>query len=272
MLKARKLRWQFVWMTALIVLSPLGLLRNDICCEQHLDLRNAHPCVAHCLGTDFLGRDMLWRLLCGGCVSISVGITATAIALIIGTSVGMISGYVGGVADRLIMGTVNAIGALPLILLTLLFLIFIGNSMFVLCLAIAFTEWLTLARVIRSSTQDLRQRTFVQCATALGQSHSKILISHIFPHLIPILSDYALLLMSNAILLEAFLSFLGIGVQPPRSSWGNMIVDGARTLNAHPWQLLLPSACLFFTLLSLTTLRSGGDSAMQVDKNNDELQ
>ncbi|MDR2576516.1 MAG: ABC transporter permease [Puniceicoccales bacterium] len=250
-----RLRWQWFWLGILAVASLLGFFYQSAGYEQHLGLRHAGPSWEHWLGTDLLGRDLFMRLLCGGHVSLCVGIVASAISLSLGTAIGMLSGYVGGRTDRFLIGCVNAFCALPLTLLTLLFLIFLGNSIWVLCLAIALTEWFTLARVVRSSTRDLRNRTFVQSAYALGQSHFRILCRHIFPHLLPILADYALLLMANAVLLEAFLSFLGIGVQPPRSSWGNMIVAGVRTLNEHPWQLIWPSLCLLCTLFALTTLR-----------------
>jgi oligopeptide transport system permease protein len=222
---------------------------------QDLSLRFTGLSLAHPLGTDALGRDLLLRLLRGGQVSLIVGAVAAILALFIGTTVGMISGYVGGRVDRLLMGCVDVFYALPVTLLMLLFLVFVGSGTGVLCLAIGLTEWFALARVIRARTLDLRCRTFVLAASAIGQSHRRILLDHILPHLIPMLSDYALLLLSNAVLMEAFLSFLGLGVRPPGSSWGNMIVDGTQTLGEHPLQLLLPATCLVLTLLSLQTLR-----------------
>ena len=210
--------------------------------------------MTHWLGTDALGRDMLLRLLRGGCLSLSVGFLSAAIALAMGTAVGVVSGYGGGSIDRYLMGLVDVLCALPITLLTLLFLIFFGKSLPVLCLAIGLTGWFTFSRVVRSLAADLRSRTFILAAKGLGQSHLSVICRHIIPNLLPAIGAYGLLLLPDAIITEAFLSFLGLGIPMPRSSWGNMIVDGIPFLQLHPMQLVWPAVFLMVTLLALTSL------------------
>jgi oligopeptide transport system permease protein len=203
---------------------------------------------------DAFGRDTLLRLVSGCRVSFTVGCAAALLALGIGTAVGLLSGYFGGSIDRCLMGCVDVLYALPLTLIVLLFLVFIGSGTCVLILAIGLSEWFTLARVLRATTLELRCRTFIQAARAIGQSHLGILCQHILPNLRPTLANYFLLLLPNAILMEAFLSFLGLGTPPPASSLGNMIVEALPLMHGHPLQLLLPSALLILTLLALHTL------------------
>jgi oligopeptide transport system permease protein len=167
----------------------------------------------------------------------------------------MVSGYGGGLLDRLLMGTVDVLYALPVSLLTLLFLVFFGKGLPVLCLAIGLTGWFTFARVVRARSRDLRKRTFILAARGLGQSHCAVVLRHVLPNLLSTVGDYALLLIPNAVLMEAFLSFLGLGVPPPHSSWGSMIVEGVPLMGQHPQQLAWPTLFLVTTLLALTTLR-----------------
>jgi oligopeptide transport system permease protein len=250
------LRWQWVWIVSLATACAMTLLLPDsIALEQNISLRHAAPNAAHWLGTDMLGRDLLIRLLCGARVSLAVGLGATALALAMGTAVGMAAGYLGGIVDCLLMNLVNVLHALPLTLFVLLLPIFFGRGIVVLCVSIGMVEWLTLARVVRARTLELRGRTFIQSAIGLGQSRLGILRLHIFPNVRPLIGRYVLILLPNAILMEAFLSFLGLGVPPPLSSWGSMIMDAVPTMGIHPAQMLLPSALLLITLLAFSTLR-----------------
>jgi oligopeptide transport system permease protein len=233
------------------------LLPPSAACAQDLSHRCAAPSAAHWFGTDALGRDLLLRLLRGGAISLAVGFSAAAVSLAVGAAVGMASGYGGGAVDRCLMGTVDVLCALPMSLLTLLFLIFFGKGLPVLCLAIGLTGWFTFSRVVRARTMELRRRSFILAARGLGQGHCAVVLRHIFPNLLPTIGDYALLLLPDAILMEAFLSFLGLGVPLPRSSWGNMMVEGISSMQRHPMQLVWPSAFLLLTLLALTTLGDG---------------
>ncbi|MDR2663956.1 MAG: ABC transporter permease [Puniceicoccales bacterium] len=249
-------RWQWVWLSALTLACLLSLLFPAAAANgQDLSHRWGTPSAAHWLGTDQLGRDLFLRLLRSGAVSLSVGISAAALSVLIGATVGMVSGYGGGLLDRLLMGTVDVLYALPVSLLTLLFLVFFGKGLPVLCLAIGLTGWFTFARVVRARSRDLRKRTFILAARGLGQSHCAVVLRHVLPNLLSTVGDYALLLIPNAVLMEAFLSFLGLGVPPPHSSWGSMIVEGVPLMGQHPQQLAWPTLFLVTTLLALTTLR-----------------
>jgi oligopeptide transport system permease protein len=249
-------RWQWLWLFGLSAACLLSLLFPAAAANgQDLSIRWGMPSTAHWLGTDQLGRDLLLRLFRSGAVSLSVGFSAATLSVAVGAIVGMASGYGGGTLDRFLMGTVDVLYALPVSLLTLLFLVFFGKGLPVLCLAIGLTGWFTFARVVRARTSDLRKRTFVLAARGLGQSHCAVVLRHILPNLFPTVCDYALLLIPNAVLMEAFLSFLGLGVPPPHASWGSMIVEGVPVMDRHPLQLIWPTLLLVITLLALTTLR-----------------
>jgi oligopeptide transport system permease protein len=250
------LRWQWLWL-ATLALACLGtlLLPGHASLAQDLSRCHAPPGAAHWLGTDLLGRDLLLRLLFGTRLSLAVGIGATALAIALGTALGTLAGYCGGAVERLAMRLVDVLYALPLTLLVLLLCAVVGRGFAVLCLAIASLEWLTLARVVRTQTADLRRRTFVRAAIAMGQSHRAVIGLHILPNLLPLLGRYALVLLPNAILMESFLGFLGLGIPPPQSSWGNLLVEAIPHMQRHPLSLLLPVLCLFLTLLALVSLR-----------------
>ncbi|MDR0340155.1 MAG: ABC transporter permease [Puniceicoccales bacterium] len=250
------IRWQWLWLFGLSSICLLSLLFPAAAANgQDLSIRWGTPSASHWLGTDQLGRDLLLRLLRSGAVSLSVGFSAAALSIGVGVAVGTASGYGGGFLDRILMGTVDVLYALPVTLLTLLFLVFFGKGLPVLCLAIGLTGWFTFARVVRARTLDLRKRTFILAARGLGQSHCAVILRHVLPNLFPVVGDYALLLIPNAVLMEAFLSFLGLGVPPPHSSWGSMIVESVPVMGRHPLQLLWPTFLLVVTLLALTTLR-----------------
>lgn len=251
-----RFRWQILWIGGLLFFS-IGsyLIFPEAPLLQHLQLRSAGPSWSHILGTDALGRDVLARVLEGARFSLFIGAFSTLISILIGSTYGSISGYIGGAVDYWMMRLVDVIYALPLTLIVLLLMIYFGNGLVVLCLAIGLTQWLTLARVVRAQTLDLRQRTFTESAYVLGQSHWKIIRLYILPGIAPLIGAYALILLPEAILLEAFLSFLGLGIPPPYSSWGNMIVEGSHLINSNPLQLLIPALFLVLTLWAFTTLK-----------------
>ncbi|MDR1438077.1 MAG: ABC transporter permease [Puniceicoccales bacterium] len=227
---------------------------KDWSTTQDLSMVSVGPSRWHVLGTDYLGRDLLARLLCGGKISLSIGLFATAIATFIALVVGLLCGYVGGKLDYWIMRMVDVFQTLPTTLLTMLLMVYFGTAMWTLCVALGITAWFTFARVIRAQTQSLRSCQFVQSSLGIGQSHWRVLLLHILPSLWTTIRHYAILLLPKVILDEAFLSFIGLGISPPHSSWGNMIVDGVHVMQSHPLQLFFPSLFFVITLLAITSL------------------
>lgn len=225
--------------------------------EQDLALGAVAPNAEHWFGTDVLGRDLLTRTLQGGRISLMVGLIATAVSLGVGVLYGTISGYVGGWADRLMMRLVDILYALPFVIFVILLMVLFGRSMFLLFAAIGLVEWLNMARIVRGQVQVLRKQSFVDAARSLGQRTSAIMRLHLLPNMLGVIIVYATLTVPNVMLLEAFISFLGLGVQAPDTSWGDLIKEGASVMETHPWQLIFPASVFALTLLSLNFLGDG---------------
>jgi oligopeptide transport system permease protein len=215
------------------------------------------PAASHWLGTDPLGRDLLSRMLYGGRVSLLVGLAATAVSLLIGVLYGATSGYLGGRADALMMRVVDILYALPFTVFVIILMVFFGRNFLFLFLAIGAVEWLTMARIVRGQVLTLRHREFVEAAVVMGLPMWRILLFHIIPNTLGPVIIYATLTVPRVMLLEAFLSFLGLGVQPPMSSWGLLIKDGVDTMEEYPWLLLFPSVAFSMTLFALNALGDG---------------
>ncbi|HQL94540.1 MAG TPA: ABC transporter permease, partial [Candidatus Hydrogenedentes bacterium] len=211
----------------------------------------------HWLGTDPLGRDLLARLLQGGRVSLLIGLSATAVSLLIGVLYGGVSGFAGGRADALMMRVVDILYALPYTVFVIILMVFFGRNFIFLFLAIGAVEWLTMARIVRGQVLSLREREFVEAARALGLGRARILVRHILPNTLGPVIIYATLTVPRVMLLEATLSFLGLGVQPPMSSWGLLIKEGVETMEEYPWLLLFPSIAFSATLFALNALGDG---------------
>jgi len=224
---------------------------------QDTALGAAPPGTAHWLGTDPLGRDLLSRLLYGGRVSLLVGLAATAVSLLIGVLYGAASGYLGGRMDALMMRLVDILYALPFTVFVIILMVFFGRNFLFLFLAIGAVEWLTMARIVRGQVLTLRHREFVEAAVVMGLPMRRILLRHIIPNTLGPVIIYATLTVPRVMLLEAFLSFLGLGVQPPMSSWGLLIKDGVDTMEEYPWLLLFPSLAFSMTLFALNALGDG---------------
>lgn len=224
---------------------------------QNLLLGAQAPSWNHILGTDILGRDLFARLLYGGRISISIGILASGISILIGLIYGSFAGFMGGTTDRIMMRIIDILYPLPFTLLIILVMSLGGRHLTLLILTMGCVKWLTMARMVRAQVMNLKLSTFVQCSQGMGQSAFGIWCKHVFPNLVSILLVYGTLLLPNIILEEAFVSFLGLGVQPPMSSWGVLILEGARQMETCPWLLLFP--CLFFSL-TLFSLNFLGDS------------
>ena len=232
--------------------------------DQNLDLGATPPSAAHWLGTDIFGRDLLTQVMYGGRISLAVGFIATAVALLIGVTWGATAGYVGGRVDAVMMRLVDILYALPFMIFIVLLMVVFGRNMLLLFLAIGAVEWLTMARIMRSQVQSLRQQEFVEAAISLGLSPAVIIRRHLIPNALGPIIVYTTLTIPSVMLLEAFLSFLGLGIQPPQTSWGLLISYGAETMEEFPWLLIFPGLALTLTLFSLNFLGDGLRDALDV--------
>lgn len=231
---------------------------------QDLDLGATPPSAAHWLGTDIFGRDMLTQVMYGGRISLAVGFIATSVALLIGVTWGAIAGYVGGRTDAVMMRLVDILYALPFMIFIVLLMVVFGRNVVLLFLAIGAVEWLTMARIMRGQVQSLRQQEFVEAAVSLGLPPSTIIRRHLIPNALGPIIVYTTLTIPSVMLLEAFLSFLGLGIQPPQTSWGLLISYGAETMEEYPWLLIYPGLTLTITLFSLNFLGDGLRDALDV--------
>lgn len=209
------------------------------------------------LGTDMLGRDLLSRSLVAGRVSLLIGLVATGVALLIGVTYGAVAGYAGGRVDAAMMRLVDGLYALPFVFFVILLLVFFRAGLGLILVAIGAVEWLDMARITRAQTLSLRHRDFVRAAEALGLSTVAILRRHIVPNTLGPVTVAATLLVPRVILLESFLSFLGLGVQEPSTSWGALIAEGSRAIESAPWMLAAPAGFLVATLVALNVLGDG---------------
>jgi len=265
-------------MSFLSFCGPLFLNSSES--EQNLQYGARPPGKDHWLGTDKLGRDQFARLLYGGRVSLMVGLSATFVSLTIGVLYGTISGYIGGKLDMVMMRIVDILYSLPFIIFVILLMVFARDAgrfiqdwlsthlgikaqiearwnMILLFSAIGAVEWLTMARIVRGQVMSLKQQEFIEAAIALGLRKRRIILRHMIPNTVGPVIVYTTLTIPAVMLTEAFLSFLGLGVQPPNSSWGLLLKDGADMMEEAPWLLIYPSLFFSITLLSLNFLGDG---------------
>ena len=225
--------------------------------EQDTALGASAPSAAHWLGTDALGRDLLTRILYGGRISLLVGICATTVSLLIGVIYGAIAGFSGGRMDNFMMRMVDILYALPFTIFVIILMVFFGRNIILLFVAIGAVEWLTMARIVRGQVMGLREKEFIEATTVMGLRRHQVLFRHLIPNALGPIIVYATLTVPQVILIEASLSFLGLGVQPPMSSWGLLINEGVETMEEFPWLLIFPSIALSLTLFSLNFLGDG---------------
>ncbi|MBY0370151.1 ABC transporter permease subunit [bacterium] len=223
------------------------------------DLNNtlSGPSAAHWFGTDALGRDLFTRVLYGGRISIMVGLLASGVSVIVGVIYGAVAGFVGGKLDNLMMRAVDVLYALPFIFLVIILMVYFGRNIVLMFIALGLTQWLTMARITRGQVISLRQKEFVDAAHTMGVTGGTIVRRHLIPNALGPVIVYLTLTIPTVVLEEAFLSFLGLGVQAPMASWGTLIKDGVDVMEIAPWLLLFPAATLSLTLFCLNFLGDG---------------
>ncbi len=258
-IKQRKiLLFSLLYTSFLIVIALFApLIAPYDVSDQNLLLGASSPSLQNIFGTDVLGRDLFSRILYGSRISLLVGFLATFVAITIGLSYGAISGYFGGKVDVLMMRIVDILDGLPFVIFIILILVIFGRDIYFLFISIGAFGWLSMARIVRLQVLGLRKKEFVISAQIMGASSFRVLSRHLIPNVLGTVIIYSTLLVPQFMLLEAFLSFLGLGVQPPDSSWGILIREGANTMEEYWWLLIFPASLFSLTLFALNFLGDG---------------
>ena len=211
----------------------------------------------HYFGTDDVGRDLFVRTLYGGRISLMVGLAATLVSLIIGIAWGATAGYVGGRVDQWMMRTVDVLYGMPFMFFVILLMVLFGRNILLIFVAVGAINWLDMSRIVRGQALSLKKKEFVEAARATGVSNFNIIRRHIVPNLLGVVIVYVTLTIPQVILVESFLSFLGLGVQEPMTSWGALVNDGAQAMETAPWALLFPAIFLALTLFCFNFIGDG---------------
>jgi len=211
----------------------------------------------HYFGTDDLGQDIFARTMQGGRLSIMVGFMGALVAVVIGTAWGALSGYLGGMVDSTMMRIIEVLDSVPFMFLVILFVTLFGNNIYLIFVVIGMVSWLGITRVVRGVTFSIKKREFIEAAHSIGVSRFTIVRRHILPNVLGIVMVYSSLMVPGFIMFESFLSFLGLGVQPPDTSWGILIAEGAKTIDVALWQLVFPSIFLVATLFCFNFIGDG---------------
>jgi len=265
--------WQDAWrrlkrhklamfgLTSLLLLMGMAILGPVIShytyYETQLSLKNEPPGTTFWFGTDELGRDLFTRCWWGARISLFVGITASLVDLIIGVLYGAIAAMFGGKTEEWMMRIADVLYAIPYLLVVILLMVVIGPGISTIIIALTMTGWINMARIVRSQILQIKQQDYVRAAFALGASRRRILLRHLIPNAMGPIIVTLTLTIPTAIFAEAFLSFLGLGVQAPIASWGTMANDGLPALRYYPWRLFFPAAFISLTMLSFNLLGDG---------------
>ncbi|SJL83334.1 oligopeptide ABC transporter permease OppC [Vibrio palustris] len=246
----------------ILVLITLSVIFIPMVSEYTFDdtdwyAMHAAPSMAHLFGTDALGRDLFVRTLVGGRISLMVGILGASVAVTIGTLYGAASGFIGGRVDRLMMRLLEVLNSIPFMFLVIVLVTFFGREIYLIFVAIGAIAWLDMARIVRGQTLSLRSKEFIEAAHVCGVSKWKIITRHIVPNVLGIVAVYSTLLIPSMILTESFLSFLGLGVQEPMTSWGALLQEGAGTMEVAIWQLIFPAIFMVATLFCFNYVGDG---------------
>lgn len=242
----------------IFLFSFLGTTLSPYTYDQlHLPLQNKGPCSEFWFGTDDLGRDIFTRVAYGAKISIGIGLFSAFFDLVIGVIYGCTAAYFGGKADEMMMRLCDSLNAIPYLLLAMLLIVFLGPGFFTIVLAISITGWINMARIVRSEVLRLKYLEFVTASKLMGASSFRIIFHHFIPNLMHPIMTTILFTIPLAIFTESFLSFLGLGIQAPVSSWGVMINDGISSLRYYPWRLFFPSLALTVTILSFNLIGEG---------------
>ena len=225
--------------------------------QQDIAARLQGPTWEHWMGTDSLGRDLMSRLIQGAQLSLATGVLTAVVALLFGTAIGGLAGWYGGATDRALMRTVDVFSIFPSVLLAILLSVFVGRGFLGILLALGLTGWMQLARLVRAQVLQLKEYPWIEAARAIGASEARILLRHLLPNLwTPILISLAFQIPTS-ILTESFLSFIGLGLEPPLASWGTLAAEGFRAMKSYPHLILFPGGILFVTLLAVQFLAEG---------------
>jgi oligopeptide transport system permease protein len=220
------------------------------------------------LGTDALGRDLLARIIYGGQVSIAIGLVGTLTAVLIGLIIGALAGYLGGTFDYVSMRVVDVMYGLPYMLLVIIFMAIFGRNIINLFLCLALVSWLTLSRVVRGQIISLKNSEFVQAARVVGATTGRIVFRHLVPNTLGVVAVFTTLQIPSFILMESFLSYLGLGVQAPLASWGSLVRDGVDGMSSYPWMLFFPGLAMTVFLFSMNFLGDGLRDALDPQSKN----
>jgi peptide/nickel transport system permease protein len=257
-----------LFIVGVIVLGPVFFVSRDLAFRPQPDLINQPPGLGHWFGTDEVGRDILARIVYGGRISLLVGLLAMLVAMTLGITMGSLAGYFGGLVDGIIMRLTDVVLSIPGIFLIIALSVFMGPSMRTIVLAIGFLNWMSVARIVRSLFLTLKEMDYVTAARCTGVKDLRIMTGHILPNAMAPVVVAATLTVGSAILTETAVSYLGLGIQPPTPSWGNMLKNAQDLIWSAPWVAIFPGMMIFFTTLCINfmgdALRDALDPRMQL--------
>lgn len=240
-----------LFIIALVALGPLFFISRDAAFRPNPLVINEPPNSEHWFGTDQVGRDILARIIYGGQISLAIGLLAMVVSIVVGVLLGSVSGYFGGVVDGAIMRFTDAMLSIPGIFLIIALTVFLGATIPTIILSIGFLNWMTIARVMRALFLSLKEQDFVMAARCLGVNNVRIMWGHILPNAIAPVVVTATLTVGEAILTETAISYLGMGIQPPMPSWGNMLKNAQDLIWSAPWLAIFPGVMIFITILCI---------------------